>query len=219
MRQLVPASILLLMACSNSHVPGADGGDGGGCGDWPPGCVQETDHQCGDFSLNADCIAGEWRCPRGWELESSAECWCYNSLPGCTCTPSGWSCPDAGVAGGCPSDFVEADGTPCAEEGRTCGACTDPCGFCNLVQCSGGRWTWLEAFPPPGPCVSFDCGPELRCDAVTQYCERANSDVGGEPPAFRCVAYPGECRSCECLPGNACEGDAESGITVTYFGG
>lgn len=225
MRQLVPASMLIVVsACSSSHAIAPDGAlpeeDAGACTGMAPQCVQVSGHECGDVLLAASCVEDAWACPRGWTRESSAECWCYGGRPGCDCTPTGWACPvDAGVAEGCPSDFLAAEGTPCAEEGRSCGACTDPCGFCNLLQCSGGTWTRLEAPPPPPPCVSFDCGPELRCDAVTQYCERVNSDIGGEAPSFRCEAYPASCASCECLPGNACEGDAETGITVTYFGG
>lgn len=122
-------------------------------------------------------------------------------------------------AGGCPADFLAAAGTPCAEEGRFCGRCIDPCGFCNLLECRGGQWGRLEAPPAPPPCVSFECGPERRCDAVTQYCERVNSDVGGEPDSYRCRPYPDGCTSCDCLPGDGCEGEAASGIMITYFGG
>jgi hypothetical protein len=127
------------------------------------------------------------------------------------------SAPDAGD--GCPTDHSAALGTSCADEGRFCGRCIDPCGFCNILQCSGGTWTRLEAHPPPPPCVSFECGPDRRCDAVTQYCERVNSDVGGEPTTYACEPYPDGCSSCDCLPGDRCEGDAATGITITYLGG
>lgn len=120
---------------------------------------------------------------------------------------------------GCPADHSAALGMPCADEGRFCGRCIDPCGFCNILQCSGGMWTRLEAHPPPPPCVSFECGPDRRCDAVTQYCERVSSDVGGEPTTYTCKPYPDACSSCDCLPGDRCEGDAASGITITYLGG
>ena len=136
--------------------------------------------------------------------------------------PDGASAPDASASdagSACPPDHSAALGTPCSEEGRFCGRCIDPCGFCNLLQCSGGTWTRLEAHPPPPPCVSFECGPDRRCDAVTQYCQRTTSDVAGVPTSYTCEPYPDGCASCGCLPGDQCEGDAASGITITYLGG
>ena len=39
------------------------------------------------------------------------------------------------------------DGDACSPEGLSCGMCTDPCQFCNLLKCTGGKWSHLEAFP------------------------------------------------------------------------
>lgn len=218
MRQAVPLLFTLFMGCSESHGPGVE------CIGEPPDCVLfYSGHVCSDVIRPADCIGDRWVCPAEHTPAGFSECWCTGpALPSCECTPSGWVCAmDGGTpvdAGGCPSD-PSAEGTPCAEEGRFCGACTDPCGFCNILQCEGGVWTRLEAPPPPGPCVSFGCGPDLRCDAVTQYCQHTVSDVGGEPDGWSCTSYPEGCTSCECLGGNACEGTSDTGITVTWFGG
>jgi hypothetical protein len=76
-----------------------------------------------------------------------------------------------------------------------------------------------EAAPPPPPCRSFACGPSLSCDAATSYCSHAVSDIVGEPDSYYCQPYPSDCRSCDCLSGNACEGTEATGITVTWFGG
>lgn len=229
MRQLVPALSLMiaLVGCAESHGRSTLG-DGAvpvddaetGCAGWGPTCVQPTAHVCGDASPPAECVGGAWQCPPGWSANQS-ECWCYGSAPpGCECTPSGWACPvDAGMpdAGGCPSD-PGAEGSPCASEGLSCSWCSDPCGFCNILECEGGVWIRLEAPPPPGPCVSFECGSSF-CDATAQYCSHSISDIGGEPDSYGCVPYPAGCASCECLGGNECTGDASTGITVTWYGG
>ncbi|MCZ7681381.1 MAG: hypothetical protein M5U28_22345 [Sandaracinaceae bacterium] len=197
--------------------------DAGPCVGEAPDCVLfYEEHVCSDVVRAAECVDDRWVCPAGHTPGGISECWCTRrAAPWCECTPRGWECtPDAGVAdaGGCPSD-PSAVGTPCAEEGRFCGGCTDPCGFCNILRCEGGVWTRLEAPPPPGPCVSFACGPSLRCDAVTQHCTRSVSDVAGEPDGYACTSYPDGCASCECLSGDACEGTSDTGITVTWFGG
>lgn len=52
---------------------------------------------------------------------------------------------DAGSA--CASAVADA---PCSVQGQACGGpCTDPCQFCNILRCDGGRWTRLEVFPMP----------------------------------------------------------------------
>lgn len=46
--------------------------------------------------------------------------------------------------------MIGDEGTPCAGEERTCGTCpADPCSFCNLMRCSNGTWSRVEAFPDP----------------------------------------------------------------------
>jgi hypothetical protein len=56
----------------------------------------------------------------------------------------------SGGATACPGDFIAADGTPCAPEGRVCSdGGTDICQFGNSVTCTNGKWVWQEAFPAP----------------------------------------------------------------------
>ncbi len=71
--------------------------DGGCSGPVPSGaCVMGTPGGiCGDAALAQQCIGGAWMCPSGTIPISM--CACVGRPPGaCTCTPSGWSCPDAG---------------------------------------------------------------------------------------------------------------------------
>jgi hypothetical protein len=62
----------------------------------PAGCVSGTrGGACGDAVLAPMCVAGSWTCPTG--TIPITECACVGRPPGaCVCTPSGWSCGDAG---------------------------------------------------------------------------------------------------------------------------
>jgi len=56
---------------------------------------------------------------------------------------------DRGGDGG-SSCASAVEGASCSMEGQSCGGpCSDPCQFCNILRCSGGRWTRLEIFPRP----------------------------------------------------------------------
>jgi hypothetical protein len=55
------------------------------------------------------------------------------------------------------------EGAACAVDGQSCGGpCSDPCQFCNIFRCSGGRWTRLEVFPMP--CVDSGTADAGRSD-------------------------------------------------------
>ncbi|MCE7891527.1 MAG: hypothetical protein DYH12_17820, partial [Sorangiineae bacterium PRO1] len=66
-----------------------------------------------------------------------------------------------GGSGTCPIDLWAAVGTACSEEGKYCGGegC-NPCEFCNVLYCSGGKWEQQESFPDPncGDSGSKVCG-------------------------------------------------------------
>ncbi len=75
------------------------------------------------------------------------------------------------------------------------------------------------------PGGTFACGFK-QCDLATQYCQRAASDVGGEPDGFACMPLPVGCGStptCGCLANEPCSelcsGDATSGLQLTCPGG
>jgi hypothetical protein len=234
---LLLASCLASTGCAESHrtVEDDDSGPPGDRCDRDVGpigppfeCVSPPSpgsHVCTDVIILPGCVDGHWQCPTGLVPEPTVDCWCHAGLgmpAGCACTPTGWSCPDAGPpdAGGCPADPDRAVGTPCAPEGTTCGRCLDSCGWCNILHCTGGRWQRVEAFPPPPPCTSFECGPELRCAAEREFCAHQVSDVGGVPDDYACRPLPAGCASCGCMPEPAwCSQGPEGGITMTYPGG
>lgn len=65
---------------------------------------------------------------------------------------SGGSAGGSGGSGGgssCPSNPEAAIGQTCDEENKTCGECSNPCQFCNLIRCEAGKWSPIEAAPPP----------------------------------------------------------------------
>lgn len=71
-----------------------------------------------------------------------------------TCEKGVWNSLGIGPAAECGDDAGTPcsnahEGDVCSKENETCGSCTDPCQFCNLLRCSGGRWTGIEAFPTP----------------------------------------------------------------------
>lgn len=243
MRRFVPmAFVMWVVGCAASHEVDVEGGarrlDSGrtGCdfGDAGPpfSCAERiVGNVCaGGREVIPRCQEGAWICPEETILIS--ECWCFGVRFGCECTPTGWVCPelDAGVPfdadipfdgpAMCPTDFAAAEGTPCGFEGASCGGACDPCGLCNVLVCRSGVWTRLEAHPPPGPCRSFACGPELRCNVEAEYCEHILSDVGGVPDQYLCRAVLPGCTSCECTPDPvACVQDAAGGRTLTSGGG
>ncbi len=105
---------------------------------------------------------------------------------------------DPDTTASCPSDYMTADGTPCAIEGQVCGGdCTDPCQFCNTLTCEGGRWVWMEAFPDPN----------CECPADPAAAEGAACGVDGQ----LCGDCLDPCESCRQW---LCSGGVWIGITT-----
>ena len=243
MRHTVPSLLALALgasllgACADSHQGGGDGGvdagtigfDGGfprcdrdvGPVGPPFRCVHGSGPTCGDVYAEPLCVEGGWQCPVGTTPEPLSGCRCYGPPPpGCECGEAGWRCDVADGGAACPAELGSAEGTPCGEEGRSCGRCTDSCGFCNILRCESGRWIRLEAHPRPPPCTPFECGPELRCAAELEYCERVVSDLAGIPDDYRCRSLPPDCHACSCMPSPDLCAEGEGGeLTVTYPGG
>ena len=104
-------------------------------------------------------------------------------------------------------------GEACAAEGTFCGGpCTNPCAFCNVLRCAGGRWGRIEV-PPLPPDMCRDAGPDaadaggLNCDPRTAACDSLPPPCmgGGEVREVRgacwgeCVVYD-RCRPIPCDP-------------------
>ncbi len=71
----------------------------------------------------------------------------------------------------------------------------------------------------------FACGFRT-CNVMTEYCQRAASDIGNEPDQFTCKPLPGcpsQFPTCSCLAnetcGGNCTGSGATGLTVTCLGG
>lgn len=85
-----------------------------------------------------------------------------------------------GTTGGvaCDPQDLPEPGTPCAMEGQFCSpGCEDPCQFCNVLECEGGKWTNIEA--QPAPCASCE---EICPSTVAAMCP------GGPPDEPACVS-------------------------------
>lgn len=73
----------------------------------------------------------------------AADCKCGTA----SCVGGEWRCPKSC---GCPDSLAGLDGTSCDVDGLSCsGDCSNPCNFCNILECTNGTWTTLEAFPEP----------------------------------------------------------------------
>jgi hypothetical protein len=148
---------------------------------------------------------------------------CLDPRPNCVRydPPASYECSDLLVSPVCVEGaWACIDGTVLESEARCwCfGHAPDPC------VCTPSGWVCDDAGLPDAGISdagtrSFDCGPEVRCDAVTTYCVRSVSDVAGIPDSYTCEEYPATCTGCACLGGDECTGTSETGITVTFFGG
>ncbi|MEO8877113.1 MAG: hypothetical protein ABI461_16085 [Polyangiaceae bacterium] len=145
----------------NSANGGASNGNSGDCSDQPaiscPVCP-------GQSTPTVTCVNGVRECT----TTKCAVPTCDDEpKPNCKCgTPScgvggGWMCPGSCA---CPTDLSNLEGQPCNVEGLSCGGenCTNPCNFCNILQCEQGVWQNLEAFPAPcdddGGLIAVDAG-------------------------------------------------------------
>ncbi len=76
----------------------------------------------------------------------------------------------------------------------------------------------------PLDATQFACGPRA-CQRGAEFCQRAGSDIGGEPDSFACLTLPQTCSSptCSCLAGESCGtncvDEGNGALTVTCFGG
>ena len=144
------------------------------------------------------CSGGQWQRLEAFpadcsEVTDSADA---DEQPDANLTDVTVPCPDPGTA----------EGTPCAQEGQSCGDCgSDPCQFCNLLRCQGGVWTHLEAFPDPN---CDDTGDVTEGDA-----EDCSNQGCGEPPlcGSECAA---PCGCCTCSKGESFCHEDLTGVSV-----
>ena len=127
---------------------------------------------------------------------------------------------DGGGDGGNPACATAVDHGACSSEGATCGSCSNPCQFCNLLRCVSGHWTAMES--TPAPC--FACGADLQCQVNATYCHVTEGGAVGTPPSYGCVSTPSTCLptpTCSCLRDQAqvaastCSEADAGAVTVT----
>jgi hypothetical protein len=127
-----------------------------------------------------------------------------------------------------------ADDVPgiCRKRPQNCDDIADPvCGCDNRIysnECdANAAGVDVNAFGScPVPAGRFACGFRL-CEQSFEYCQRVGSDIGGEPDGFSCRPLPpcGGDVTCGCLQdagepcAENCTGSAQTGLTVTCFGG
>ncbi|MFT3769892.1 MAG: hypothetical protein QM820_31055 [Minicystis sp.] len=215
--------VLLSAACSSTVETTGTGGGGtggvpatggnGGTGGIPI-CPQEAFPCCQDVPDDpccADCQPTTMIC--GGEL--GAPCppdeYCDFGDNQCGGNDGTGICTKRPV--GCPDNAQPVCGCDGQIHGNECDA-----------QASGSDISILGGCkPPPG---KFGCGAQF-CALGTEYCERFNSDIGGEPPTFTCQPIPAFCAgpdaSCSCLTevpcGSNCSTTGDGGLQVICLGG
>jgi hypothetical protein len=114
---------------------------------------------------------------------------------------------------GCPKSYFPTCGCDGMVYGNDCDAASKGADVSDLGGC----------MPPDAS--QFSCGHGF-CAKGQQYCERAGSDVDGNPDSFTCRAYPGSCMppaDCACLAnepcGAMCEALPDGELMLTCLGG
>lgn len=76
------------------------------------------------------------------------------------------------------------EGAACSMEGQSCGGpCADPCQFCNILRCEGGRWTRLEIFPMPCIDGGADAGADVAVGSQARMLWQSPGGFAGTGPA------------------------------------
>jgi hypothetical protein len=128
------------------------------------------------------------------------------------------------TSSGCPLSFEAAEGQPCSPEGKICGGENCPeCGFCNMLECSSGKWWRLEAFP--GDCS--DGGVQLcggfvgdMC-AADEFCDfdyAGKNWCGGDDSTGVCTKRPDVCGA-DCPGVCGCDGKAYCNACTAHAAG
>ncbi len=167
----VASAIVLSAACGGKVGSGDSATDGGTTTDGTGGaCVNADAPACNKCPADdgpppaASCIKGAWSCPQTKcampPCDGAREPDCECGTPSCGADGT-WACPRSCA---CPTNLSNLEGKPCDVEGLSCGGenCTNPCNFCNILQCEYGVWQRLEAFPAPcdddGGVIMYDAG-------------------------------------------------------------
>lgn len=174
----------------------------------------------GTSSSTGDASSGEESSSSGSGSDSGS------SSTGGTSGSSSSSTGDLG-----PQDLCEAtDGTwePAACGDYVCGipnACEAIIPGCDCGQ--DANFVEGEGCVPDDACATFDCGDELECLTVAQYCLATFPGVKGAPITYECLPMPDACAAsidCVCLaaelmlpPPPVCNEPVPDGLVVQIF--
>ena len=108
---------------------------------------------CSDVARPATCNSGQWSCPAG-TLEQS-NCVCLGPPPtvGCSCTSTGWSCPNCSNLS-----------PPTCFDDRGNGECSDTV---KPATCGGGQWSCPSGTLEQSTCVCLGPPPSVGCSCIS----------------------------------------------------
>ncbi|MFO0605387.1 MAG: hypothetical protein U0324_19560 [Polyangiales bacterium] len=159
------------------------------CSGTAPSCVAGmAGGQCSDALTVARCEGGAWRCGAGEVFTSQCAC-LGRPLPGCTCGPSGWVCPDAGTdATG--MDVACSGSAPSCVAGTAGGQCSDAL---TVARCEGGAWRCGAGEVLTSQCACIGRPPGVcTCTPSGWSC---GTDAGAVDAALECTGRPASCVS------------------------
>ena len=235
-------AVATLAGCDDSHTRDTDSGLDA------PSTLRDTNPRLGETgTLDASCAGGLCACPPGinpWDPRApgsrcsveGAECGSNGGICGgalsCTCTAGQWQCRVAEPDPACRCGRQPTLGSPCVDDGMTCGACCPVAGEWPLLECVEGRWA-------PGACPAIVCPdrgcPVDRAAAVGTSCPNPGRLCGNAccstpiqcaPDSGRWVALPEAdcicaqpdfaCGSGTCTADQACVGECSPSDGIDY---
>lgn len=213
---------LLLAACGGSTSAetgsqGAGGGAGssGGGGSSGSGGASGAGGSAGSGAAAGSGGGSGAACGGIGGLPCAADEYCDFADDSCGAFDGGGTCKKR--PNGCPDLYSPV----CGCDGQVH---ANPCD----TNAAGTDLSALGGCPPPQGWIA--CGTGF-CEATMQYCQRATSDIGGEPDSYSCRMLPQGCNgvgTCACVANEPCGnimcevvagGGNTSGVMVTCPGG
>ncbi|MBX7193536.1 MAG: hypothetical protein K1X94_15885 [Sandaracinaceae bacterium] len=207
----------------------------------PPSCwgpPPRPDCSCDTTSATPSWVCPPTECPSGldpWNPESAVNACSFEGAScasgsvcgaalSCVCMGSRWRCAVAEPDPACWCGREPAEGSPCSEEGASCGACCPTPGVpaYGPFTCLDGHWRGLDC--PAIECPPLACPAERpiggRCDTPGQTCGNACCDAQTCGPDGTWM--PGPLADCDCDPASlyACgAGTCTSDTSCTSYCG
>jgi hypothetical protein len=145
----------LVVAMTSMFAATACGGGAGRCPETAaPTCINDRGNgECSDTTEPAICSNAQWSCPAGTLEESTCVCLGPPPAVGCSCTATGWSCPNC-------SDLSP----PTCLDDRGNGECSDTS---KPATCSSGQWSCPSGTLERSTCVCLGPPPTVGCSCTS----------------------------------------------------